>query len=72
MSIQFNRTPILKAGGKLQIVEASGEVFDSVTSKPSDLYHSDLVNRTAGGKTFKSDALDVVYTSVVFQPKGLA
>jgi pectin methylesterase-like acyl-CoA thioesterase len=70
VSIEFNRTPIIKAGGKIQIVDASGAVFDSVTSKPSDLYFSGLVSRSSGGGSFKTDALDVVNNTVVFQPKG--
>jgi pectin methylesterase-like acyl-CoA thioesterase len=71
VSIEFNRTPIIKAGGKIQIVDASGAVFDSVTSNPNgDLYFSGLVNRSSAGKSFKSDVLDIVYNSVVFHPKG--
>jgi pectin methylesterase-like acyl-CoA thioesterase len=71
VSIQFNRTPIIKAGGKIQIVDASGAVFDSVTSNPSgDLYFSGLVTRSSGGMSFQSDVLDVVYNTVVFHPKA--
>ncbi|HKP61287.1 MAG TPA: pectinesterase family protein [Polyangiales bacterium] len=71
ISIQFNRTPILEAGGKLQIVDASGAVFDSVTSSPDgELYYSSLVTRSSGGKSFKSEVLDIVYNTVVFHPKG--
>lgn len=71
VSIQFNRAPTIKSGGKIQIHAATGEVFDSVTSKlQSDLYFSDLVQRSSGGQSFSSDALDVVFNTVVFQPKG--
>ena len=71
VSIQFNRTPVLKPGGKIQIVEASGAVFDSVSSKPDgELYYSDLVMRSSGGKSFRTEALDIVYNAVVFQPKA--
>lgn len=71
VSIRFNRTPIVQSGGKLQIHEASGDVFDGVTSNlQNDLYFSDLVPRSSGGETFDSDTLDVVYNTVVFQPKG--
>jgi pectin methylesterase-like acyl-CoA thioesterase len=71
VSIQFNRTPVLKAGGKIQIVEASGAVFDSVTSNPDgQLYYSSLVNRSSGGRSFRTDVLDIVYNTVVFQPKA--
>ena len=71
VSIQFNRTPIIKAGAKLQIVDASGAVFDSVTSNPDGgLYFSGLVTRSSGGKSFKSEVLDIVYNTVVFHPKG--
>lgn len=71
ISIQFNRTPVIVSGGAIQIHEASGDVFDSVTSSlQSDLYYSDLVQRSAGGQNFSTDALDVVFNTVVFQPKG--
>ena len=71
VSIQFNRKPILKAGGKIQIIDASGAVFDSVTSNPDgDLYFSGLVTRSSGGKSFKSEVLDIVYNTVVFHPKS--
>ena len=71
VSIRFNRPPIIKAGGKIQIVDASGAVFDSVTSSPSSgLYFAGLVTRTSGGSRFKSEVLDVVYDTVVFHPKG--
>jgi len=71
VSIQFNRTPTIKAGGKIQILDASGAVFDSVTSNPqSSLYFADLVTRTSGGQSFKSEVLDVVFNTVVFHPKG--
>lgn len=71
VSIQFNRSPLIRAGGKIQIVEASGAVFDSVTANPqNDLYFSSLVTRSAGGQSFKTDALDIVFNTVVFHPKG--
>jgi hypothetical protein len=70
VSIQFNRTPLLKAGGKIQILDASGAVFDSVTSNPDDLYFSALVDRSSGGQSFKSEVLDVAFNTVVFHPKG--
>src|SRR4029077_1000746 len=71
VSIQFNRTPTIKAGGKIQILDASGAVFDSVTSNPqSRLYFADLVTRSSGGQSFKSEVLDVVFNTVVFHPKG--
>jgi pectin methylesterase-like acyl-CoA thioesterase len=71
VSIQFNRTPILKAGGKIQILDESGAVFDSVTSSPNgDLYFSGLVTRSSGGQSFKSEVLDIVFNTVVFHPKG--
>jgi hypothetical protein len=71
VSIQFNRAPILKAGGKLQILDESGAVFDSVTSNPDgELYFSGLVNRSSGGRNFRSEVLDIVFDTVVFHPKG--
>lgn len=71
VSIQFNRTPLLKAGGKIQIVDASGAVFDSVSANPDgDLYFSSLVTRSSGGMSFKSEVLDIVFNTVVFHPKG--
>jgi len=70
VSIEFNRVPKIKGGGKIQIVEASGAVFDSVTAMPDDLYFSALSERTSGGKRFKSEVLDVVYNTVVFHPKA--
>lgn len=70
VSIEFNRAPVIKAGGKIQILDESGAVFDSVTSNPTDLYFSGLVNRSAGGQSFRTDALDVVFNTVVFQPKA--
>jgi len=70
VSIQFNRKPTLKAGGKIQILDDSGAVFDSVTATPDgELYYSALVMRSAGGKSFRTEALDIVYNTVVFQPK---
>lgn len=66
IGIEFNRPPIIKSGAKLEIHEASGGVFDSVTSQVGDLYFSDLVTRNS----FKTDALDVVFNTVVFQPKA--
>ena len=68
VSIRFNRTPIIKRGGKIQILDETGAVFDSVTARPSDLYFSELSARTTDGKTFKSEVLDVVYDTVVFHP----
>jgi pectin methylesterase-like acyl-CoA thioesterase len=72
VSIEFNRTPVINGGGAIQIHDAaSGAVFDSVTANPRDgLYYSDLVARTSGGASFQSDALDIVFNTVVFQPKG--
>lgn len=71
VSVQFNRTPIIQAGATLEIHDASGEVFDSVTSNPrEDLYFSDLVTRSVSGTSFETDALDVVFNTVVFQPKA--
>ena len=71
VSIQFNRAPKIERGGKIQIVEASGAVFDSVTSNPDgELYYSGLVTRTSGGRSFRAEVLDVVYNTVVFHPKG--
>jgi pectin methylesterase-like acyl-CoA thioesterase len=71
VSIQFNRKPTLKAGGKLQILDDSGAVFDSVTANPDgELYYSSLVMRSSGGKSFRTEALDIVYNTVVFQPKA--
>jgi len=71
VSIQFNRKPTLKAGGKIQILDDSGAVFDSVTANPDgELYYSSLVMRSSGGKSFRTEALDIVYNTVVFQPKG--
>jgi pectin methylesterase-like acyl-CoA thioesterase len=71
VSIEFNRKPTLKAGGKIQILDESGAVFDSVTSSPTgDLYFSSLVTRSSGGKAFKSEVLDIVFNTVVFHPKG--
>jgi len=66
ISIQFNRPPIIKSGAKLEVHAAAGDVFDSITSNVGDLYFSDLVTRNA----FKTDALDVVFDTVVFHPKG--
>jgi pectin methylesterase-like acyl-CoA thioesterase len=71
VSIQFNRTPTIKAGGKIQILDASGAVFDSVTANPqNNLYFADLVSRSSGGQSFKSEVLDVVFNTVVFHPKS--
>lgn len=70
VSIRFNRTPILQRGGRIQILDAAGVVFDSVTANPTDLYFSDLRTRSTAGKSFKSEVLDVVFTTVVFHPKG--
>jgi hypothetical protein len=71
VSIEFNRTPSIQAGGQIQIHDASGAVFDSVTSNPRDgLYFSDLAKRSSNGQAFDSDVLDVVFNTVVFQPKG--
>ncbi len=71
VSIQFNRTPRIQVGGQLRIHEASGATFDSVTANPrDDLYFSDFAKRSSGGQTFDTDALDVVFNTVVFQPKG--
>jgi pectin methylesterase-like acyl-CoA thioesterase len=66
ISIEFNRTPVIQSGAKLEIHEAGGALFDSVTAKVGDLYFSDLASRNA----FQTDALDVVFNTVVFQPKG--
>lgn len=66
ISIEFNRPPIIKSGAKLEIHEAAGSVFDSVTSKVGDLYFSELVTRNS----FQTDALDVVFNTVVFHPKA--
>lgn len=71
VSIQFNRPPVIQGGGKIEIHEATDGVFDSVTAKPSDgLYFSDLVSRSTGGETFKSEVLDVAFNTVFFHPKG--
>ncbi len=71
VSIQFNRAPVIQSGGTIRIHEASGEVFDSVTSHLQDgLYFSDLAPRSSGGRTFSSEVLDVVYNTVVFHPKS--
>lgn len=71
VSIQFNRKPVLSRGGKIQIVDDSGAVFDSVTANPDgELYYSSLVTRSSGGRSFRTEALDIVYNTVVFHPKG--
>jgi pectin methylesterase-like acyl-CoA thioesterase len=66
ISIQFNRPPSIKSGGKIEIHSAAGDVVDSVTSNVTELYFSDLVTRGS----FKTDALDVVFNTVVFHPKA--
>jgi hypothetical protein len=61
--------PTIKAGGKIQIHDASGAVVDGVTSNPtSGLYFADLVTRSSGGQSFQSEVLDVVFNTVVFHP----
>jgi pectin methylesterase-like acyl-CoA thioesterase len=66
ISVEFNRPPIIKSGGKIEIHDAAGTVVESITSDVTDLYFSDLVTRNG----FQTDALDVVFNTVVFQPKA--
>ncbi len=66
ISVEFNRLPIIKTGFKLAVHDSTDAVVDGITSNVGDLYFSDLVARNS----FQTDALDVVFNTVVFHPKG--
>jgi pectin methylesterase-like acyl-CoA thioesterase len=66
ISVEFNRAPVIKSGFKIEVHDSTDAVVDSITSKVGDLYYSDLATRNS----FQTDALDVVFNTVVFHPQA--